>query len=330
MTGRTVVLLLALVGTGAAQVERGMSDMVRRVRVRVSFANNSPCDSSTRISLAGDAGFAVAEGSVNGECVAEFFDVPAGNYRVTLSGPNVANADEGAVEINPVIVQELQVRARHTGESDPMHGAAAGAFVSAVELGTPSNAVKEFEKASHLIAKQDWPKAVERLRKAIADYPSYAAAYNNLGIVYLRMGKSSQAREALQKAISLNDHLAPAYVNLSRVNISANDFQDAESLLSKATSLAPPDAATLSLLAFAQLSDQHLDQAIETSHQGHATRVSQHGFLHLVAARAYEQKHRIPDSIAELQLYLSEEPGGPRAEEVRKALATLQTQARVQ
>ena len=92
-------------------------------------------------------------------------------------------------------------------------------------------------------------------------------------------------------------------------------------------SLAPAENADeLFLLAYAQLTDHHLDQALQTSHQGHAGKLSHHAYLHLVAANAYEQQSKIPDSMSELQTYLSEEPSGPQAEKVKKALATLQSQ----
>ena len=155
MTGRLIALVFLLLGTACAQFGTGSSDVVGRLRVRVAFADHAPCDTSTRVVLTGTMGFALAEGSVSGECTAEFFDVPAGRYRVTVHGANATNADEGDVEVNSVIKQDLEVRARHTEESDPIHFAARASFVSVTELGVPSNAAKEFEKANRLIAKQD-------------------------------------------------------------------------------------------------------------------------------------------------------------------------------
>ena len=167
---------------------------------------------------------------------------------------------------------------------------------------------------------------VRFLQKALAMYPNYAAAYNNLGAAYSRMGNVADARSALQQAIALNDHLAAAYVNLARVDFLEKDFPDAESLLNKASSLGPPDVNQFKLLAYAQVMDQHFDQAIETAHRAHSSQVRAHAFLHLAAANAYEQEKKIGDSIAELQTYLSEEPGAPRAGEVKKAISTLQAQ----
>jgi len=326
MTGRLIAVVL-LLGTACAQIESGSSEVARRVRVRIAFSDHAPCDSSTRVVLTGAMGFALAEGSVNSECTAEFFDVPSGRYRVTVRGADTANADEGDVEVNSVITQELEVRARHTEESDPNRLAARTTFISVTELGVPSNAAKEFEKANRLISKQDWAKATGRLHKGLAIYPKYAAGYNNLGAAYSHLGNNAQAREALQQAITLDDRLAPAYVNLGRLSFLEKDYSSAESLLTKALNMAPAENADeLFLLAYAQLTDQHLDQALQTSRQGHEAKLNQHAYLHLVAANAYEQQNKIAQSISELQMYLSEEPTSPRGEKVRSAIATLQAQ----
>lgn len=327
MTQRLIAIVFLLAGIACAQIDRGPSDVVRRLRIRVSFSDRAACDSSTRIALIGNAGFDLGEGSVNGECVAEFYDVPSGRYRIVVKGRDAANADEGSVEIGPVILQEVEVRARHNQASD-VGGAAAGAsFVSVKDLQMPSQAAKEFDKADHLIEKQDWEKAYGHLRKGLADYSQFAAGYNNLGAVYVHLGKLPLAEEALQKAIAIDERLGPAYVNLARIRFLQKDFSGAESLLSKARDIAPvQDVQELFLLAYAEVADKHLDQAIATSRQGHSMQLKQHAYLHLVAANAYEQQIRISDSISELRTYLNEEPSGAQSEKVRSALATLEAQ----
>jgi Flp pilus assembly protein TadD len=327
MTGRSTAVILLLLGAACAQIESGPADIARRVRVRIAFSDHAPCDSSTRVVLTGAMGFALAEGSVNDECTAEFSDVPPGRYRVTVRGTDTANADEGDVEVKSAVAQDLEVRAKHTENSDPSSWAAHAAFISVKDLGVPSSAAKEFDKASRLIAKQDWVKATERLHKGLAIYPQYAAGYNNLGAAYSHLGNNAQAREALQQAITLDDHLAPAYVNLGRLSFLEKNYSSAESLLTKALTMAPAENADeLFLLAYAQLTDHHLDQALQTSRQGHTAKLNHHAYLHLVAANAYEQQNKIAQSISELQTYLSEEPNSPRGEKVRSAIATLQAQ----
>jgi tetratricopeptide (TPR) repeat protein len=330
MTGRLIALVFVLLGAACAQIENGPSDVARRLRVRVSFSDHAPCDLSTRVMLTGGMGLAAAEGSVNGECVAEFFDVPSGKYRVTVSGAVTTSADQKDVEVNPVTSQDLEVRAKHSEDADPIHWGASASFVPVTDLGVPANAAREFERANRLIAKQDWDKATERLHKGLALYPRYAAGYNNLGAIYSQLGNEAQAREALEKAIALDDHLAPAYVNLGRLSFLQKDFPSAESLLTRAITLAPAaNADELFLLAYSELTDHHLDQALRTSRQGHATKLDRHALLHLVAANAYEQQSKIAASISELELYLSEEPSGPEADKARNALTKFQAQPSV-
>lgn len=326
MTDRLIAVVLLLLGTACAQLQSDSSDMVRRLRVRVTFGDHDPCDSSTRVVLTGAMGFALAEGPVNGECTADFFDVPSGRYRVEVRGSDATNADDGDVEVNSVITQDVEVRARHSEHPDPNQWVSHASFISVTELAVPPAAVKEFQKANKLMAKQDWARAAERLQKGLAIYPKCAPAYNSLGGTYFHRGDHAQARQALERAIALDDHFAPAYANLGRLSFMEKDYPAAESFLSKAINLAPAaDVDVLSMLAYAQVTDHHPDLAIATSRQAHA-KFGQHAYLHLIAANAYEQQHRIADSVSELRVFLAEEPTDPKAEKVKTAIATLQAQ----
>lgn len=324
MSGRVIAVVLLLLSAACAQIRTDSPDVVRRLQVRLAFGDHAPCDSSIRVVLTGSMGPNLAEGSVNGECVAEFSDVPSGRYHVTVRGADATNEDDGDVEVNPVISQEVEVRTRHTRDSDPSRWASQMTLVSVKQLGVPSNAAKEFEKGNRLLAKREWMKAAERLQKGLAIYPRDAMNYNNLGVAYSHLGKDAQASEALRQAITLDDHLAIAFVNLGRVSFREKDYVGAESFLTKAIRLAPPtDAGELFLLAYAQLSNHHLNEALETARGVHETSVDNHGYLHLVAANAYEQQGKIAESIAQLEFVLREEPPGAEMEPVRVALEKL-------
>jgi len=189
MAGRVGMLFLfflLVLGSASAQFNSG-SMATGRVRVQVVFANHVVCEPTTLVTLESSAGFNFSSSSVDGRCVADFYDVPAGNYRARVNGADVAKADSADFALSPGMTQDVELRARSTGGSDPTQKIAASAFVSVRDLGVPSSAEKEFDKASRLISKQDWAKAAGRLQKAIAIYPSYASAYNNLGAVYSHM-----------------------------------------------------------------------------------------------------------------------------------------------
>lgn len=197
-------------------------------------------------------------------------------------------------------------------------------FVAAVDLNVPRSARKEFAKANEFIAQRNWTKAIEKLQHTTAIYPGYAVAYNNLAVAYAHLGDQMREREALEKAISIDDHLGLAYVNLARMNISDGDFPHAESLLQKASSFDPPDATTLILLAYSELMNQHLDEAIATCSKAHSMQYA-HAFAHRLAARVFEQRNQVADAVAQLQLFLNEEKPGPSAEGARQELAMLQS-----
>ena len=325
MTVRMALLVFSLLAAAAGQVNMG-SAMGVIVRVRVSFADGAGCDPSTQVGLIASAGFTFAENPLNSECVAEFLDVPVGYYRVKVSGAEVARG-ETEFAVSPGMTQAVEIEARHLGRSDAIQGHTPSAFVSVAELGIPSAAQKEFKKANDLISKQQWTRAAERLRRAIAIYPQYADAYNNLGAAYARMGDMAEARASLEKAITLNDHLAFAYVNLGRVSFTEKDYPRVEAFIEKALSLAAPDAAELTLLAYAQLADRHLDQTIGTSQLAHRSQLTHHAFLHLLAAKADELEGKNEDSARELEQFLKEEPTGKQADQVRRALANFHANA---
>jgi tetratricopeptide (TPR) repeat protein len=314
MKSRVFVVVLLLAGSAAAQLDAGST--LRHLRVRVAFVNGV-CDPATRVQLIGRSG-TVAEGATNDQCEAEFANVPVGTYHLNVSGQNFANTGD-IVNLSSGST-ELEIKVKRTSDPEGTAGAAASAFVSAADLGIPAGAQKEFDKANELIGRQDLTKAIQRLNRAIAIYPAYAGAYNNLGVIYARLGDRTREREVLQKAISINDHFAPAYVNVGRMNIGAGDFPNAESALDKASSFDPTDAMTLVLLTYTEFMNRHLDQAIATSRKAH-TLPGVHAFVHQVAARAYEQKRDAADAITELEQFLKEEPEGPRAEIARKELA---------
>ena len=202
------------------------------------------------------------------------------------------------------------------------------ATVAASDLKVPKKASQAFDKATKLIAKQQWQQAIDQLNKALALYPSYAEADNNLGVVYARLGDTAKEREAFQKATAANDHFAPAFVNLARLEMKEHNFGAAEADLNKATSADPTDVRTLALLAQAQLLDVHYEDAIASARKVHALPHNSYALVHYVAARACERLHRLSEAVSELALFLSEEPTGERASAARQEMAALQQQLR--
>ena len=326
MRSRRLLALLVVIGLIPVSFAQFVGDRTGNIRVRIVFENGRRCSTRAHVVLmAGASSDRVADAYSNDECMVDFDNLLVGDYHIMVSGDGIQDTDSGLFQVDNRKTSQfvfVTVKAATQGEQSSPPGS--GPTVAAVDLNIPKKASKEFDKASDLIAKEDWSKAKVQLEKALAIYPQYAAAYNNLGVVYGRMGDREQERVALQKAISLNDHFSPAFVNLGKMAITDHNFPEAENWLSRAAALEPGNAQTLMLLANVELLNQHFEQAISDCHKVHAMQHSSQTLVHYIAARAFEHEHRPSDAITELRTFLREEPAGPRADAVRKEVAALE------
>lgn len=299
------------------------------VKVRVTYDDNDRAVSvQVHVQLmANGANSAISDGYTDRDGMVEFYNVPIGNYHMVASGEGIETTDSGMFEVDTRKgSQYLYIRVRSSRQSEATPKQAGGSTVSAADLNIPESAKKEFDKASDLMAAEKWPKALEHLQKAIAIHPKYVAAYNNIGVVYARLGNRELERDALNKAIESDGHFAPAFTNLARMSIADHDYPQAEMLLNKATAGDPNDVTVLILLANVQLLNHHYDEAIASAGKAHSLSDDHHALVHYIAARAYGHKNLVAEERAELELFLKEEPDGPRAEAARREMAALKTQ----
>jgi tetratricopeptide (TPR) repeat protein len=319
-----LLLSLAFLGLAAAQGIRNGN-----LKVRVTFTDGRPCNMRVLVRLMLSAGSnTVLEGYTNDEGLAEFDDIEVGNYHLVVSGQDIETTDTGLFEVDNrhgTQFQTVTVKRKDEGKSSD----SPASTVAVQDMNIPKAAVKQFDKASALIAKQEWKKAIDQLSRALAIYPTYVQAYNNLGVVYARIGDRTSERTALQKALSINDHFAPAWVNLARMAIVDRDFPKAESLLDKATAFAPNDSETLMILANVELMNLHYDRAIAHCQETHSLGQDSHSLVHFIAARAYEHESKFSEAIKELKTFLKEEASGVRADAARRELATLQSRLQI-
>ncbi len=315
----TVAALLATTAQGQSRHDTPMQ--ISSVTVHVDLPANHSCSTNTEVTLLSASGIRVADGYTNGQCVVSFPNLVPGSYRVVVSATGTEHGD-ASFNLASGFSEDVDVPVKaEGGQQDPTYSRMP--LVSTTDLRIPDAARKEFDKATDSMAKENWKQASERLKKAIDIYPQYAQAYNNLGVVYSRLGNRIEEREALQKAVESNDHFAPPLVNLARMAIADRDMITAETLLNRATAIDPQDTMTLVLLSNVELLTRHFNEALETSRRAHSHSKDPHALVHMVAARVYEAHDQKAEAAAELRTFLSEEPAGERAEAVRKEMASL-------
>ena len=310
--------------------QRGLdSSNIGNVHVRVVYQSDHPARSHLRVLLLNGSGSTpVSEAFTNDEGRAEFTQIPVGNYHVIVTGDGIDEADSGTFEVDRRKTSQDLFISVHSSESNSASSAGGPASVAAIDLKIPAEARKEFDNASKAMAGHDWAKASEKLNRAIALYPQYAAAYNNLGVVYSHTNDPKREHEALERAISLDNHLLPAIVNLAKLCLREHNSGQAEKLLESSLQVETASAETLTLLAEAQLLSGHFDAAITTAHNVHSIPHQNFAVAHYIAARSLEHQNRLEDALAELQVFLTEEPTGARADHVRQEVVKLKNSQR--
>lgn len=301
---------------------------VGNLKVRVIYTDDRAVPAHVRVQLMSSASNnPIGEEFTNDLGEVKFYGIDEGDYHVVVMGEGIQDADSGIIQVDGRKgSQSISITVKRTGEGT--HAAKPGTpSVSVQHLKIPSDAKDKYDEASQLMAKGDWPGAIGRLNQAIAIYPAYAEAYNNLAAAQARLGNRSRAREALQKAISVDDRFVPALVNLAHLEERDRNHQAAETLFAKAVAIDPSNPETLTLLCRAQLLDKHYDAAIATAHRVHAMPHASFAVVHYIAARAYQRENRAADAIAEFKILLQEETSGARVEAVRKELAEMESNA---
>jgi tetratricopeptide (TPR) repeat protein len=323
---RLAVLLISLSVSTVAVAQAHGSDRSGRLHVRIIFSDGHPCNLHAHVVLlSGPSSNPIGDVYTADDGTADFGDLATGTYHLQVSAEGIEETDSGRVEVNAGDgVQSLFVTVKRTGEAPANARNPKSPTVAAVDLNVPGVAKQDFDKARALMAKQSWSKAKDELLKAVAAYPQYAAAYNNLGVVYARLGDRDRERESLQTAIRLDDHFAAALVNLATMAVVDRNLPEAELLLNRAAAADPDNVQTLVLLAKVQFAQQHWEAAIATCHRVHFIHLGEEPFAHYLAAKALEKENRTTDSAKELHAFLEEEPTGPRADAVRKEMAAME------
>jgi len=297
------------------------------VHVHVIYSDDRRTGANLKVVLMqGSSSTPIATTFTNANGSADFRNVTVGEYHVVVSGDGIETTVSPLFDVDArQVTQSEYVTVHKSGGQEAERTVSRRGTVSASELQVPEKARKQLDKANEAIARQDWTQAVELLNKAIAAYPSYAMAYNNLGVVYARLNDATHEQQALEKALSLDEHCSPARQNLVKVYLRQRSYAQAENLLSKGLSADPNNGEYLMLMADVQYMEGHYDASISDAQKVHALTGEHPPVVHFIAAKAYEQENRQELALDELQTFLKEEPTGPRADRVRSEMSKIQS-----
>ena len=97
-----------------------------------------------------------------------------------------------------------------------------------------------FERASEWdVDPAQWEDAIDAYRRVVAIDPTYAAAWNNLGLLLHRMGRYAEARTAYERALGESRECAEAAYNLGSLNEDTGDVDEAIRCYRRALDVSP-------------------------------------------------------------------------------------------
>lgn len=329
MPRRVFALLLLVLAASTVVLAQSRSRQTAPDQTKISVhlvdENNRPVRGAM-VQLLSGFGHVIYQTFTNEQGVSGLSSVTPGRYKVRASGDDIEEttgqefvifAGQGYYDVS------LSARRKPKPAQPSLNS-----MVDVTDLNVPNKAREEFDKGTEALNRNQLQQARASFEKAIREYPEYSAAYNNLGISWLREGRVEEGSAALRKAVSLNPHLTSAYRNLATLEYSQGHFAEAEELLAQSLIDNPKDAEGLTMLAKVQLVQGRRDEAIATTRKVHSLPHENYGFVHYLAAVAFRAKGQGQEAVEQYTLFLQEAPNHADVPYARAAIEALKAPPR--
>lgn len=294
--------------------------------VRVVTPDERSVNGQVQVQLLSTHGESLATIHVSGGEPAEFHVRNGRTYRLTVSGAGFQTVTTSYFEINALEQNHSEiVHVKPDTKKQDEEGTSAQPTISISELNIPEKASAQMNKGLEEYSRGNMDKAAAHFEKAIAEYPTYARAYDMLGAIAIKASDRVKARERFSKAIQVDMTFFPAYLDLARMDLQDEQFAAAKSWLAKALAMNPSLPEAVSLLATAEFANKEYDKGLADVERTHALRNHEpFAEVHLTAGKVLRMQNHPEAAIVQFQLFLKEKPDSPLADSARQALASLQ------
>jgi tetratricopeptide (TPR) repeat protein len=328
-TAKTKWVVLALFVLIMATAAAGQRN--RSLKARVLMPDGSPSQ-SVKVRLEGSEGELIRDSFTDSTGIFEVSSLGTGIFtivvptndrtyattteriEITRNSPDVVTL---TVYLNPKEESETRLKGgRHT--------------VSAREASTsvPKKAREAYNRSVDLSRRGQIEQAIEELKRAIALYPEYVHAYNDLGVAYIKLDLIDDAIRALEKSITLDPQAFNPRLNLGIANVRRKDFAQAE----------PPLRTAIGIDASVPLAHLYLGIILWKTARAHEAEDefgralslggSDIAIAHFYLGQLYAEKDRIAEAVAELETYLKQKPGSDDAQQAQQKIVELRGRRR--
>lgn len=249
-----------------------------------------------------------------------FSGIGSGVYTITIDGDKdyeTATQQVDIVRERSTVPETYMVTIRLRDKAQPR---VAPSVISAANAGVPKAALDHYLKASKLAATKDYDAALKELKLAVAEYPDFVNAFNQMGILYLLRNDPKNAEEVLKKALKIQPDAYDPLVNYSVALFRLERFKEAETSLRETLKVKPESAVayyylgrTLNKLGRNDEAEAALLACLKKS-------PDEFKEAHRILAAIYLDRGVLARVVEELETYLKLVPTAPDAEHLKKVI----------
>jgi len=254
----------------------------------------------------------------------EIRNLPPGEYILQIEGDHL---------VYEIIIERVDVLAgtpsvitltlKEKRANGAPRASAPVASVSELTKDVPEKARKEFERATKLAHEGKTDEAIERLRRAIQEYPNFLMAHNDLGAQLLAQGKLEEAAKELQRALEIDRKAFNPHLNLGIVFFKQQKYAQAADVLRQAIAIESTSAIAHLYLGFALKNIGDLDGQEAELKLAYATGGTDFSIALFELGNLYMKRGQRALALQAFELYLRQSPNAANAAEARRLIGIL-------
>ena len=190
--------------------------------------------------------------------------------------------------------------------------------------GVPSNALNLYQKGMAAAKKNDAKAAAESLSAAVAAYPNFAIALNDLANQYMLMKQWDKAIETYQALLKLKPDDTTVHQNLGIAAYNKKSMEEAETHFRKALELKSPGPTAHYYLGLIFVSTKRYPQAVPEFEAAIANGGENLALAHKFLGGLY-MTTKPQQAADELEKYLKLDPKAPDADRIKGTIKDLRS-----
>ncbi|HSE19100.1 MAG TPA: tetratricopeptide repeat protein [Pyrinomonadaceae bacterium] len=190
--------------------------------------------------------------------------------------------------------------------------------------GVPPNALNLYQKGMAAAKKNDSKAAVESLSAAVAAYPNFAIALNDLGTQYMLLKQWDKASETYEALLKLKPNDTAAHLNLGIAAYNKKSMEDAETHFRKALELKSAGPTAHYYLGLIMVSSKRYPEAVPEFEAAIANGGDNLALAHKYLGGLY-MNSKPKQAADELEKYLKLDPKAPDADRIKGTIKDLRS-----